>query len=118
MILPSEEVSATNRPKSRPGLTLTRMPLGEPVHLWDCVSNTTILIFLRLCEYIRDCFAGNENPPSEVLVGTGVELGVGLSMALVTFVFNLHSNATWSLHSLWQFIPQSEKNVQRFRTGS
>lgn len=40
---------------------------------------------------------------------TGVELGVGLSMALVTLVFFLHSNATWSLHSLWQFIPQSEK---------
>lgn len=51
-------------------------------------------------------------------VELGVELGVGLSMALVTFVFNLHSNATWSLHSLWQFIPQSEKNVQRFTTGS
>lgn len=40
---------------------------------------------------------------------TGVELSVGLSMALVTLVFFLHSNATWSLHSLWQFIPQSEK---------
>lgn len=28
-------------------------------------------------------------------------------MALVSLVFFLHSNATWSLHSLWQFIPQS-----------
>lgn len=47
------------------------------------------------------------NPPSEVPMVTGVELGVGLSVA--TLVFFLHSNATWSLHSLWQFIPQSER---------
>lgn len=46
------------------------------------------------------------NPPSEVPVVTVVELGVGLSVAIL--VFFLHSNATWSLHSLWQFIPQSE----------
>lgn len=44
-------------------------------------------------------------------------------MALVTLGFFLHSNATWSLHSLWQFIPQSAggrggaRNV-RTRTGS
>lgn len=67
-----------------------------------------------------DCF-----PPSEVPVVTGVVLGVGLSMALVTLVFFLHSNATWSLHSLWQFMPQSERqrererqNTRRVRTGT
>lgn len=52
------------------------------------------------------------NPPSVVPMATdvelGVELGVGLSTALVPLVFFLHSKATWSLHSLWQFIPQSE----------
>lgn len=47
------------------------------------------------------------SPPSEVPVVTDVKLGVGLSMVLVSLVFFLHSNATWSLHSLWQFIPQS-----------
>lgn len=62
-----------------------------------------------------------QNPPSEVLVVTGVELGVGLSVALVTLVFFLHSNATWSLHSLWQFIPQSvqaQKNARHVTTGT
>lgn len=61
------------------------------------------------------------NPPSEVPVVTGVELGVGLSVALVTLVFFLHSNATWSLHSLWQFIPQSvqaQKNARHVTTGT
>lgn len=57
-----------------------------------------------------DCF-----PPSEVPVVTGVVLGVGLSIALVTLVFFLHSNATWSLHSLWQFMPQSERQRERER---
>lgn len=48
------------------------------------------------------------NPPSVVPIATGVELGVGLSTALIPLVFFLHSKATCSLHSLWQFIPQSE----------
>lgn len=71
-------------------------------------------------------FAGNERhqlrsgPPSELAVESGVELSMGLSMELVTLVFFLHSKATWSLHSLWQFIPQSAESVQRVhvRTGT
>lgn len=47
------------------------------------------------------------DPPSRTPAVTGVELGVGLSMAFAALAFFLHSNATWSLHSLWQFIPQS-----------
>lgn len=70
--------------------------------------------------------AGNERhqlrsgPPSELAVARGVELSVGLSMELVTLVFFLHSKATWSLHSLWQFIPQSAESVQHVhvRTGT
>lgn len=75
-----------------------------------------------------DCVAANKghssssNQPSEVQMETGVELSVGLSMALLTLVFFLHSNATWSLHNLWQFIPQSAKGQKqaqwvRTRTG-
>lgn len=71
-------------------------------------------------------FAGNKchhlrsGPPSELAVARGVELSIGLSMELVTLVFFLHSKATWSLHSLWQFIPQSAESVQRVhvRTGT
>lgn len=48
------------------------------------------------------------NPPSGLPMATGVELAVGLSTAFVPLVFFLHSKATWSLQSLWQFIPQSE----------
>lgn len=49
------------------------------------------------------------DPPSELAPVSGVELSVGLSTALVTLGFFLHSKATWSLHSLWQFIPQSAR---------
>lgn len=65
------------------------------------------------------CFL-RSGPPSELAVAKGVELSVGLSMELVTLVFFLHSKATWSLHSLWQFIPQSVESVQRIhvRTGT
>lgn len=68
-------------------------------------------------------FAGNERhqlwsgPPSELAVERDIELIVGLSMELVTLVFFLHSKATWSLHSLWQFIPQSAESVH-VRTGT
>lgn len=71
-------------------------------------------------------FAGNKrhqlrsDPPSELAVVRDVELSVGLSMELVSLVFFLHSKATWSLHSLWQFIPQSAESVQHVhvRTGT
>lgn len=71
-----------------------------------------------------DCVAGNichcslSNQPSEVPMVTGVELSVGLSMALLTLVFFLHSNATWSLHNLWQFMPQSAKGQKKARVRS
>ena len=70
--------------------------------------------FLRVLIFTKSIFVvtvwmWTPNRPSEVLMVTGVELGVGLSMALVILAFFLHSNATWSLHSLWQFIPQSER---------
>lgn len=56
------------------------------------------VVVLNLC---------HPNPPSEVPMVTGVELSVGLSVGILAFF--LHSNATWSLHSLWQFMPQSEQ---------
>lgn len=70
------------------------------------------------------CHLWGSDPPSELAAVRGAELSVGLSMALVTLGFFLHSNATWSLHSLWQFIPQSARgrggarNVRHTRTGS
>lgn len=86
---------------------------------WECASVGTCakeMFLLCLCEkwHCVSVYAGNEsyhpNPPSEGPMVTGVELGVGLSMALVILAFFLHSNATWSLHSLWQFIPQSKQD--------
>lgn len=87
----------------------------------------SLLFQRRWHVHLRPClnvFAGNQRhqlrsgPPSELAVARGVELSVGLSMELVTLVFFLHSKATWSLHSLWQFIPQSAESVQHVRTGT
>lgn len=71
-------------------------------------SECDLMLHYRCVECV--CHHSSSNPPSGVPVVTDVELRVGLSRALVTLVFFLHSNATWSLHSLWQFIPQSEKS--------
>lgn len=91
----------------------------------DCVCKCGNIHYDEAVQRLLLSGAANEphqlNPPSEVAMATGVVLGVGLSVALVTLVFFLHSNATWSLHSLWQFIPQSaraKKSAQHVTAGT
>lgn len=87
---------------------------GECVFASVCVCvcvNDLSLVYLQpdytTSEHDR-CHKLASNPPSGLPMATGVELGVGLSTAFVPLAFFLHSKATWSLQSLWQFIPQSE----------
>lgn len=68
------------------------------------------------------CMCVCPSSPSGPPVVPGVEPGVsGPSEVLLPLAFFLHSNATWSLHSLWQFIPQSVNRPrecrQRVRAG-